>query len=609
MKRRYFLLALFIFIPVFCADFLHADERSAPAFPLRMVWSWSQPHFDGHGFFSAEEMLNAFDSLSYKRFGDLLASMRVNAFCFWTNYPSWLRDPGEQAERFREAHRVLMRFLKQQYGIDSYIFTVYGMGDDLAQLCPHDPEVREKWRRLIDDLFTQLPDLKGLVMAGAGGDWVRGPWECPCSQCQRHTHRELLLMGVNMIAQPLQKYGAQLIWKNVTDRPTLVQKEVELFSNLEGLLPSNVLIAHKGFYKDFRPTHPLNPMFYHEEAPSDDSLLPYCTEFQIFGEYRGHDAFPCVMAWRWSPIFRLAQSKNESGVMAVVSVAPSTDFDHPLNRANWYAFGQLAWDPSRDPDAIVSDWAKLEFGDNPDRIERITQIARLSYRASTQLMFFKGVMIQNHSQLPTINYELESSLIGPWHDIPRAPEGWMGRGHDVSMYPPEAAQEILDDPNLLLWAHRTPITEDLIEALRRQMNEAIAAVQEIIRLWRGVPIDSRENVKQAGQKNTARLDAPRHREILLLLQQNEIDAQIWSESALLYFEYKAGRLTRETLRRRLDSLRERYPEGGSKLTSGKVYERFFQEWESVLDGTFQRRVMEGKYYTAPQPNFPPGFQE
>jgi len=29
------------------------------------------------------------------------------------------------------------------------------------------------------------------------------------------------------------------------------------------------------------------------------------------------------------------------------------------------------------------------------------------------MMFFRGVMTQNHSKLPTIDYELESSLIGP----------------------------------------------------------------------------------------------------------------------------------------------------------------------------------------------------
>jgi len=95
-------------------------------------------------------------------------------------------------------------------------------------------------------------------MAGAGGDWVRGPFECQCQRCRRHTDRELLVEGMKIVAGPFGRHGGRVIWKAVTDRPTLVASEVANFANLDDALPPNVTVAHKSFYKDFRPPAPFS---------------------------------------------------------------------------------------------------------------------------------------------------------------------------------------------------------------------------------------------------------------------------------------------------------------------------------------------------------------
>jgi len=566
------------------------EVRERPAFPFRCLWSWSQPTSRRKAFFNYTDMAQPEKCGRYRRFGELLASMRINAFCFWGDYGEGGASPHRLAT-IRRAYRRFTDFLKERYGVDSYVFAVYGMGTDFSQLCVHDPKVRRRWRRRIETLFGLYPSLKGVILAGAGGDWVRGPWECRCDYCRRHSDRELLLEAMRMIAGPMKPYGGRLIWKAVTDRPTLVHTEVEHFGRLTGLVPPNVWVSFKTFYKDFRPPHPYNAMFYRLE-PHPPFRVPYVTEFQILGEYRGLEQFPCSMVERWAPIFRMAEERREQGVIGVVSAAPGRNIDHLLNGVNWYAFGRFGWNPAEPPEQVMRDWATLEFGRRA--APYVCAILRDSYRASVAMMFMKGIMTQNHSRLPSINYELESSLVGPWHNIPRAPEGYIGRAHDLSMYPREVAEAIRRDPRLLLFAHRVPLTPRLAAEGVAEKEEAIRAVRRMIAAWgkvRGAVGDETWEAIARG------------------LRDNLADAELWKEDLALYLDYKLGRLTSRELDLRLKALRERFPRGGSKLSSGDSLREFFSEWQGVLDGTFKRRVMEGIHYTAPVADFPPGLAD
>src|SRR5690606_19696348 len=132
--------------------------------------------------------------------------------------------------------------------------------------------------------------------------------------------------------------------------------------------------------------------------------------------------------------------------------------------------------------------------------------------ASTDLMFFRGVMIQNHSKLPTIDYELDSSLVGPWHDIPKAPDGHWGRGHDVSMYPPEVAERIRKDPALLLWANRVPVAPELCDEAIAQTARAAELVKQMAREWDALP--------HAGWEAL-------HGRVGEQLSRNIVDAEVW----------------------------------------------------------------------------------
>lgn len=583
-----------------------SDRMEKPAHAERAVWTWSRPSSDEGAYFRFDDMIRLDspapgprEALRFREWAELLVAMRINTVCFWGKYGEGKAD-GEPLAC--DAYRALIAYLKDEYDIGTRLFVKYQVDarewdnlydepypGDMNGLCPHDARVRRAWSDRIENLYRLFPKLEGLILAGAVGDWLRGPTECPCERCQSRTPRERVLMGIHMIAAPLAQHGGRLTYKNVTDRPTRVDQEVALFARLDGLIPENVTIAFKNFYNDFRPAYPDNPMFYHLEPPLGEAS-PYVAEFQVFGEYRGGRAMPSVMARKWEGQFRRVAKAKLRGALAVAS-NDRPDIDHPINRANWYAFGRFAWNPMEDAEAILRDWAALQYG--MDAAPYMAKIAELSYKAALGMMFTLGIRNDDHSKLPTINMMLESSFVGPWHDIPRAEGGFVGHGNDVSMYPPVVAEAIKSDPDIPLFANRIPLTAELVE-------RAIADKDEAVEAWRlaiGVLEEARPHLERATYESLKE-DFRRYVN----------DAKLFRESVALYLTYKLGTLTPKHLEERLERLdREIGPEGGTENTSGKLYHSFVGEWRQVLGGTFKRRVMEGIHWTPPQPDFPPGF--
>jgi alpha-glucuronidase len=572
------------------------EMREKPALRDRMLWSWGGGTDRKSALFNLERMRQPEKDPWLKDFGHFLARAGFNALGLWP-HGEWRPDIGPDCDDVLPAYRSLLRWLKESYGVQTYLFMWYEITQGTPSpirgypVCPFDEQVIAHWNQRIGRLMRELPELDGIIMAGAGGDWVRGPWECQCERCRRHSNRELIVEGMNMIGKEWTESGRRIIWKAVTDRPTWVKTEVENFGNFDQELPHNIHIAHKTFYKDFRHVHPFHPLFYlHQDDPADER--PYLCEFQIYGEYRGSTQFPCGMVDRWSEIAPMLARKKYRGLMAVCSFKRRDQWDHPLNMVNWYALGRLGWNPNASADEIYRDWATLTFG--AEVADEVTALCRMAYEASTKMMFFRGVMTQNHSKLPTIDYELESTLVGPWHHIPKAPDGHWGRGHDVSFYPPEVAEGIRNDPKLLLWAHRPPITTELCDEAIDQNLQAWRLVEEMARRWDRLPHDDWQQV---------------HRDVSEKLHRNCIDAELWYVTLKIYFDYKAGRLTRADLRKRLDDIRARFdPEAGTGLIR-ETFEPCLQEWERVYQGNRVRRSMESMYHNPDGETFLPGLAD
>lgn len=570
-------------------------QRESPRLAQRCLWVWNGPRHSKKALFDMDRMANVETDAGFKELGRYLAQSRINTLMLWASHRA-RPDLGENVEQNREIYRKFCSYFREHYGVEIYLFMIYEFERGVPTpiygypICPFDERVQAFWEEYIANL-KKVPDLRGIIMAGAGGDWVRGPWECQCDRCRQYSDRELLIRAMNMIGEPWAEAGGRIVWKAVTDRPTRVPAEVEHFANLDDELPPYVRIAHKNFYKDFRQPHPIHPMFYaHEDNP--DHTRPYLCEFQIYGEYRGSTEFPCVMIDRWAEVFPLLTRKRYSGAIAVASFASHDQWDHPLNMANWYGFGRLAWNPDESPEAIYRDWARLNFGE--EVADEIIDICRTTYQASTKLMFFRGVMTQNHSKLPTIDYELDSSLVGPWHDIPKARDGYWGRGHDVSAYPAEVAEAIRNDPDLLLWAHRVPITPELCDEAIAEKKEALELVKQMASRWKALP--------HAGWEET-------HAQVARQFERNVVDAEVWYLTTKIYFDYKAGRLTKSDLEQRIAYLRENFdPSAGSDLIRG-TFDNCLGEWTRIAKGFLKRVSMPGAHRNPAGEDFLPGLKK
>jgi hypothetical protein len=220
------------------------------------------------------------------------------------------------------------------------------------------------WRDRIDRLIRELPDLRGIVMAGAGGDWVRGPWECQCSKCRRHTDRELLVRAMAMIGEPWAQAGGRIIWKAVTDRPTLVGTEVEHFANLDGeLRPTCGSRTRRSTRTSAAASVPADllrpcrsggtpiPLGKGDQSfpstPTSDadqgSVRPYLCGSRSTVSTAGRRA-SCVMIDRWGEV--MAADAGLRGAMGICSFRSTDRWDHPLNMANWYV-GPVCVEPGR----------------------------------------------------------------------------------------------------------------------------------------------------------------------------------------------------------------------------------------------------------------------
>ena len=573
----------------------HKQQHGRP-FPIRALWSWNpvgpiDPAHPRRRIFNYDDMHRPDKAARLVELAGLLRNMGATHLVLSGKYGEAGVPAGAPTDYVRSAYRDFCRWVGEETGARVVIFFMYNPTQDWGvpprePACVFDLKWTDFWRRRADDLFGRIPNLGGYIMGGAGGLW-QAPWECPCPRCAITPRRELLRRAVEMLSAPLAERDGLLLYKAVTDRPTMLGAEVEAFGNWRpGELPANAVILHKGFYKDFRPPHPPNALFYTQKPPRKDAPQShYGIEAQIWGEYRGGTHWPCSMAHAWSPIFRRAADLGQRAALGIFHGNEHV-WDHPLNMANWNAWGRLAADPYADPDAMLAQWATTTYpGANPGEV---TTVLRDTYAASTGLQFSRGVLTQGHSYLPSINWELEPSLCGPWHSIPAAPPGHVGRGHDLSMYPPDVREALLADDSLLLFARRVPLTHALADALIAEKREAAALWKLLADRWR---------VLRASAGVAGSLDAA------------AADAKLWADSFALYIDYKAGRLGRSDAAQRLEAMERAYaPTAHTPLCSPEQMSRLLKEWEAVLGGTFRRRLF-GDGGDAYEPGLPPGFAD
>lgn len=281
------------------------------------------------------------------------------------------------------------------YGLKVYLSVKFSSPVNIGGLKtadPLDPEVKEWWKNKAAEIYSFIPDFGGfLVKANSEGQ--------PGPQNYNRTHAD----GANMLADALNPFGGIVMWRafvydnNVPDdRAKQAQNE---FKPLDGQFRDNVLIQVKNGPIDFQPREPFHPLF------GSMPKTPLMMEFQITQEYLGQSTDLCYLAplfteclesdtyskGKGSTVAKVIDGTLENHKLTGMAGVANTGDDrnwtgHLFGQANWFAFGQLAWNPDLSAKEIADEWIKLTFSTNPEVVSVIEKIMMDSRENSVNYM-------------------------------------------------------------------------------------------------------------------------------------------------------------------------------------------------------------------------------
>ncbi|RKN39594.1 alpha-glucuronidase [Micromonospora endolithica] len=241
----------------------------------------------------------------------------------------------------------------------------------LATADPRERRVRDWWARTTRQVYQRIPDFGGyLVKADSEGQ--PGPF------AYGRDHAD----GANLLAEALAPHGGVVHWRAFVydhrqdwrDRSTdRARAAYDHFAPLDGRFDDNVVLQVKYGPMDFQAREPVSPVI----AAMPATRL--AVEFQVTQEYTGQQRHVCYLGPCWSEVLgfrpwgpdghRVADvvagvpDRGRGGDLVAVSNVGDDPYwtGHPLAQANLYAFGRLAWDPRRDPRAVLDEWIDLTF--------------------------------------------------------------------------------------------------------------------------------------------------------------------------------------------------------------------------------------------------------
>ena len=434
------------------------------------------------------------------------------------------------------------------YGIRLYLTARFSAPMEIGGLPtadPLDPAVREWWKNKADEIYTYIPDFGGFLVK-ANSEGQPGPGD------YHRTHAE----GANMMGEALAPHGGIVMWRAfVYTHESDVDRHKQAYNEfvpMDGEYLDNVIIQVKNGAIDFMPREPFHPMF--GAMPKTALGL----EVQITQEYLGgavHLAFLAPLfeevldsdtyaKGKGSTVGRVVDGSldglKESSMAGVANIGTARNWTgHPLQQANWYAFGRLAWNHELDSSAIADEWTRMTFGNDPEVVSTLTSILLDSREAVVDYSMPLGlhhIMASGHHYGP-----------GPWVDQGRP--DWTavyyhkadaeGIGFDrtltgsnaLEQYAPEIQEawgstETIPQ-NLLLWFHHVPWSYEMPSGrtLWEEMGSTYQHGVDEVRMW------EKEWASLEGK-----IDPESFSHVAILLNRQEREAIEYKNACLLYFQ-------------------------------------------------------------------------
>ena len=493
------------------------DVRKEPVMPLRMLNHWDnmdgsiERGYSGNSFFfEKDEILIDERTVTYAR---LLASVGINGAVINNvnvkDAATWLIT-----DRYFDKLRRLSEIFAG-YGIKLFLSLNYAAPVELGQLDSADPlseDVREWWKRRMQLVFGQIPNLGGFLIK-ADSEGRPGP------VTYGRTHAD----GANMLAEAVEPYGGLIIWRcfvynckqdwrdYITDR---ARSGYDNFIELDGAFRDNVILQIKNGPMDFQVREPVHPLF--GALKASNQML----EVQIAQEYTGQQRHVCYLIPMFKEVlaFRTYAARTDDTVMDIVSgktfdqttcgmaAVANTGNDenwtgHDLAAANLYGFGRLAFTPSATAEELATEWIVRTFGKDQEVREVLLFILMNSWKAYEMYNAPLGIgwMVN-----PAYHYgpSVDGYEYDRWGTYHRADHAGIGvdRSHNGTGYAglyEEPNASMYDSPEscpdeLLLFFHHMPYVHKLhsgktvIQHIYDTHFEGVELVDEMVKRFEGL---------------------------------------------------------------------------------------------------------------------------
>ena len=531
-------------------------ETSQPYAPIRWVNQWDNLNGSierGYGgrsiFFDSG---NVRDDLT--RVGDyarLLASLGING-CVVNNVNA---NPRMLASDFLP-HLARIADAFRPWGVQLAIsvdFTSPKAIGGLDTFDPLDSRVSAWWKDKVDEVYRRIPDFGGFVVK-ADSEGRVGP----------STYGRTPADAANTIARALKPHGGILFyrafvydhhldWRNLkNDR---ARAAYDIFHPLDGKFDDNVIIQIKNGPIDFQVREPVSPLLGGLEKTNE------AIELQITQEYTGQQRHLCFLVPMWkevldfdmhaaagaTPVKELAAGRafhrELGGFVGVANVGLDANWlGSSMAMANLYGFGRLAWNPNLSASAIIDEWTRLTFGNDPHVVKTINAIELTSWHTYESYTGPLGAgtltdILGSHYG-PGVASSEENGW-GQWHRADHDGIGMdrtiaTGTGY-VGQYSPEV-QKLYETTaatpdNLLLFFHHVPYTyvlhsgETVIQHIYDSHYAGAEQVREYVRQWESL---------------RGRVDEDRYAAVLARLKYQEGHAIVWRDAVCNWFLRTSG---------------------------------------------------------------------
>jgi len=519
------------------------DEKQSPAVPVRWVNQWDnldgsiERGYGGRSIFWDNRQARK-DLSRASDYARLLASLGING-CSITNVNA---DPRVLASDFiPQVARVAAAL--RPWGVRVSLAVDFGSPQTIGGLDtfdPLDPRVHAWWKAKAEELYRAIPDLGGLVLK-ADSEGRVGP------SAYGRTHAD----AANVVARALKPHGGLLFyrgfvydhhmdWQNPkNDR---ARAAYDNFHPLDGRFDDNVVIQVKNGPIDFQVREPASPLFGALKKTKE------AIELQITQEYTGqarHLMF-LVPMWKETLDFEMGAAPVKSLVPAFVGVAnvglDDNWLGNQLSQANLYGFGRLAWNSDLSAGRIAEEFVGQAF--TLPAVQRQTIKGMLLRSWRTYENYTGPLGLQTLTDITGNHYgvNVEASERNGWGQWHRADEKGVGMDRTVAtgtgyigQYPPAVAamyESLTTCPdNLLLFLHHVPYTyklhsgETVIQTIYDSHYVGAATSEGFVHEWKSLE---------------GRIDQQRYREVLMQLEYQAGQAQVWRDAVSNWFLRASG---------------------------------------------------------------------